>query len=181
MYGTYPVQAAFTNCHIASREACWNVPFARNQLFVGLHAQLDRLEYTLFAKNQPQKLAVYGLGGIGKTQIALELAYRTREKYPECSILWMPATNAESLQQAFKDIGQQLGVPGVAEEQADAKKLVQRYLGQDSAGQWLLVVDNVDDMDIWNNELKAKERSRLHCLHYAEQKGRRQDCSGKRN
>jgi tetratricopeptide (TPR) repeat protein len=67
----------------------------------------------------------------------------------------MPATNAESLQQAFKDIGQQLGVPGVAEEQADAKKLVQRYLGQDSAGKWLLVVDNVDDMDIWNNELKG--------------------------
>jgi len=148
MYGTYPVQAAFANCHIAPRKACWNVPFARNQLFVGRRTQLDQLENTLFAKDQPQKLAVHGLRGMGKTQIALKLAYRTREKYPKCSILWVPATNAKSLQQAFTDIGQQLGVPGVAEEQANAKKLVQRYLGQDSARQWLLVVDNVDDMDI---------------------------------
>jgi hypothetical protein len=91
---------------------------------------------------------------MGKTQIALELAYWTREKYPECSVLWMPATHAESLQQAFTDIGMQLGVPGIEEEQADAKKLVQRHLSQECAGQWLLIVDNMDDMDIWKNELK---------------------------
>lgn len=39
------------------------------------------------------------------------------------------------------------------EEQANAKKLVQWHLSQESAGQWLLIVDNVDDMEIWNNEL----------------------------
>lgn len=52
-----------------------------------------------------------------------------------------------------------------SEELADAKKLVQRHLGQDSAGQWLLVVDNVDDMDIWNNELKGYlPRSNQGCV-----------------
>lgn len=133
--------------------------------FVGQHTQLNQLKNTLFIKNQPPKLAVYGLGGVGKTQIALELAYQTREKYPECSVFWIPATNAESLQQAFTNISQQLGMPGVEDEQADAKKLVQRYLGQDSAGQWLLVIDNVDDMDIWNNELKSYlPRSHQGCV-----------------
>jgi tetratricopeptide (TPR) repeat protein len=146
-------------------KAGWNVPFPRNQQFVRRHAQLDQLENTLFAENQPQILAVYGLGGIGKTQIALELAYRTREKDPECSIFWIPATNAESLQQAFTDVGQNLGVPGVAEKQVDVKKLVQSHLSEDSAGKWLLIVDNIDDMEMWKDELKHYlPRSRQGCI-----------------
>lgn len=92
---------------------------------------------------------------MGKTQIALELAYRTKEEHQDCSIFWMPATNTESLQQAFIDIGRQLRVLGMEKEQAKAKELVKHYLSQDISGQWLLVVDNIDDMEIWNNELKG--------------------------
>ena len=86
---------------------------------------------------------------MGKTQIALELAYRTRKKYGDCSLLWVPATNVESFQQAYLNIGQQLGIPGLEEEQADVKKLVQQYLSQKKAGQWLLIFDNADDVNIW--------------------------------
>ena len=96
-----------------------------------------------------QKTAVFGLGGVGKTQIALELAHRTREKYGDCSFLWVPATNVESFQQAYLNIGQQLGIPGLEEERADVKKLVQQYLSQNKAGQWLLIFDNADDVDMW--------------------------------
>jgi nucleoside-triphosphatase THEP1 len=52
----------------------------------------------LFAEGQSLKVAITGLGGVGKTQMVLELAYRARKSYPDCSILWLPATNAESLQ-----------------------------------------------------------------------------------
>lgn len=135
-----------------ARKACWTVPFARNQRFVGRHSQLNQLENTLFAKNQSLKLAITGLGGVGKTQIVLELAYRIREKYPECSIFWMPATNTESLQQAYLDVGRQLRIPGLQEEQADVKKLVQRHLSQESTGQWLLIFDNADGVDMWINK-----------------------------
>jgi hypothetical protein len=119
---------------------------------VGRQLQLDKLETTLFAKDPPPKLAITGLGGVGKTQVVLELAYRIRDKYPECSIFWIPATTTESLQQAYLDVGQKLGIPGLQEEQADVKKLVQDYLSQESAGQWLLIFDNADDMDMWINK-----------------------------
>ena len=155
MYSTCLVQAAFANCYVASRKVCWSVPFARNPKFVGRQTQLNHLEHVLFATDQPLKLAVYGLGGMGKTQIALKLAYRTREKYPDCSVFWISATNAKSLQQAFTDIGQQLGIPSIEDEKADVKKLVQRHLSQESAGRWLLIVDNIDDMGMWNNELRG--------------------------
>jgi len=119
---------------------------------VGRHSQLNRLEITLFTKDQSLKLAITGLGGVGKTQIVLELAYRIREKYPECSIFWIPATNAESLQQAYLDVGRQLRIPGLQEEQANVKKLVQHYLSQESIGQWLIIFDNADDIDMWINK-----------------------------
>ena len=103
----------------------------------------------MFVNGRTQKTAVFGLGGVGKTQIALELAHRTREKYGDCSLLWVPATNVESFQQAYLNIGQQLGIPGLEEEQADVKKLVQQYLSQKKASQWLLIFDNADDVDMW--------------------------------
>jgi tetratricopeptide (TPR) repeat protein len=131
------------------------VPFIRNQQFVGRDSYLNRLESALFTEHQPAKFAITGLGGMGKTQIVLELAYRAREKNQDCSVFWVPATNAESLQQAFIDIGQQLGILRSEDEQANVKKLVQGHLSQQSMGQWLFIVDNVDDMDMWNNELKA--------------------------
>jgi tetratricopeptide (TPR) repeat protein len=91
---------------------------------------------------------------MGKTQIALELAFRVVEKYPNCSIFWIPATSVSTLQQAFVDVGRKLGIPNI-EKERDTKLMVQRFLSQDSAGQWLLIIDNIDDMDIWEKELKG--------------------------
>jgi hypothetical protein len=126
---------------------------------VGRNSQLDQLEETLSAEQQPPNVAIFGLGGVGKTQIALELAYRTRGRYPECSIFWVPATNSESLQQAYLEIGRQLRIPGLEQKQDDVKKLVQRYLSDESAGRWLLIFDNADDIDMWINRDGAKDAS----------------------
>ena len=126
---------------------------------MGRNSQLDQLEETLSAEQQPSKVAIFGLGGVGKTQIALELAYRTQERYPECSIFWVPATNSESLQQAYLEIGRQLRIPGLEQKQDDVKKLVQRYLSDESAGRWLLIFDNADDIDMWINRDGAKDAS----------------------
>jgi tetratricopeptide (TPR) repeat protein len=130
------------------------VPFDRNQQFVGRDSLLNRLESALFTEQQPAKFAIYGLGGIGKTQIALELTYRAKKTYHDCSVFWVPATSVESLQQAFENIGRQLRLSGLEHGHADVKKLVQRHLNQESAGQWLLILDNVDEVDMWYTELK---------------------------
>lgn len=132
----------------ATRKTCWTIPFARNSKFVGREAQLHRLESLLFAEGQPSKTAIIGLGGVGKTQVILELVYRARESYPDCSILWVPAINTESLQQAYLEAGQQLSISGIKKERADVKKLVQDHLSQENAGRWLLIFDNADDIDM---------------------------------
>ena len=110
------------------------------------------MEAKLFVGGQTTKFAITGLGGIGKTQLVLELVYRIKDRYKNCLVIWIPATNMESLHQAYLDVARELKIPGSDEDKADAKKLVQGYLSKESAGRWLLVFDSADDVNMWITE-----------------------------
>ena len=84
--------------------------------------------------------------------MALALVYRIRDKFQNCSVIWIPATNMESLHQTYLDVARQLKIPGSDDDKADAKKLVQGYLSQESAGRWLLLFDNADDVNMWTSQ-----------------------------
>ena len=152
-------QEELPNISQAVFEASWIVPFERNHRFTGRESQLAQLEEKLFVEDQTAKIAITGLGGVGKTQLVLELVYRTREKYEDCSVIWIPTINIENVQQAYLNIAQQLGIPGWEEDKADIKRLVQGYLSKESAGQWLLVFDNADDIDMWIHRPGSEQES----------------------
>jgi hypothetical protein len=61
----------------------------------------------------PRKLAITGLGSVGKTQIALELAYRIRDREPECLIFWIPCTSYKAVEQGCMGIAQLVGLYNV--------------------------------------------------------------------
>ena len=140
-------------------EAPWVVPFERNRRFTGRESQIAQLEEMVFGEDRTTKIAIMGLGGVGKTQLVLELVYRTREKYENCSILWISAVNMESLQQAYLVVAQQLGIPGWEEDKVNVKRLVQDWLSKKSTGQWLLVFDNADDIDMWIDRPRSERES----------------------
>ncbi|KAJ5390608.1 uncharacterized protein N7496_001676 [Penicillium cataractarum] len=125
-----------------------NIPYQRNKGYIVRDGQLAELEHRLFSPGQQRKVALTGLGGVGKTQDAIELAHRLQLTQPELSIFWIPATTSESLQEAYFDIAQKLRFPEL-EEGADPKKLLQNYLGDKNAGQWLLIFDDAEDIDLW--------------------------------
>ncbi|KAH6718620.1 hypothetical protein BKA61DRAFT_641030, partial [Leptodontidium sp. MPI-SDFR-AT-0119] len=138
-----------------SERPVWIVPFERNSRFTGRQVQLTEVEEKLLS-GKSTRTAIVGLGGVGKTQLALELAYQVRDKYRNCSVIWIPATNTESLHQAYLDVARQLGIPGCEEIQADVKRLVKDHLGKESAGQWLLVFDNADDLSMWTSQVGSE-------------------------
>ncbi|KAF2203114.1 FabD/lysophospholipase-like protein [Delitschia confertaspora ATCC 74209] len=109
-------------------------------------------------QNRTPKIAIMGLGGVGKTQLVLELLFRTKDKHPDCSIIWIPATNKESLHQAYLGAAQKLGIPGWDNDKEDVKRLVQGYQGRENIGRWLLVFDNADDIDMWIAKAKPGQQ-----------------------
>ena len=92
-------------------------------------------------------MSIVGLGGMGKTQVALQFAYEVKEAEPEWSIFWVPAVSMESFEQACAEIVQTLHVPQSADKE-DARELVKQYLSSGRVRRWLMVVDNADDPNI---------------------------------
>jgi KaiC/GvpD/RAD55 family RecA-like ATPase len=98
--------------------------------------QLAELEQKLFVRASTTKVAITGPGGIGKTQLALALAYRIRQECKDCSVFWISASDKESIQQGYANIARRLAIPGWDDKKVDVKKLVQLHLSKESAGQW---------------------------------------------
>ena len=108
---------------------------------------MEAAQSKLFIEKECQKLAVFGLGGVGKTQFALQLAYWAKTHQPAYSIFWAPALSDATFEQAYMEIVRKLPIEK-ADPGQDPKDLVRRYLSSEAAGPWLLVVDNADDEEL---------------------------------
>jgi hypothetical protein len=91
----------------------WMVSFARNSKFVGRQDEITKLEDLITMRDGPRRIAITGLGGIGKTQIALELAHRLRDRDQEYSIFWISCTSHPMIEQTFLQIAQKIGLHNV--------------------------------------------------------------------
>tara|TARA_R110002003_G_scaffold95_1_gene7240 strand:- start:19322 stop:21166 length:1845 start_codon:yes stop_codon:yes gene_type:complete len=123
---------------------------------------MSQIDTLLANDRRCERMAIVGLGGVGKTQIALEFAHRWREKNPDCAVFWIPVTSVESMLAAYIEVGQQLQIPNVEQNKSEVPKLVQRELSQEAAGRWLLVFDNADDIDLWTEKTSSVIGSSRH-------------------
>ena len=138
------------------------IPFSQNPRFVGRESQLAELEAKLFTNERTTTtLAIVGPGGTGKSQLALEVAHRTRQNNKSCSVFWMDATDKESLYQSYAIIAQKLSIPGWDDDQADRKQLAKRCVVKISAQQCLLIFDNADDTTLRSSGLSTTEAADL--------------------
>src|SRR2546423_1011577 len=131
-----------------------NIPIDRSPYFTSREGVLQKLRELLVAdKATALKQAVKGLGGTGKTQIALEYAYRYYNTYR--AILWAGADSPEMLFKSFVQIAETLNLPERNEqEQKQAVRAVRRWLGNNT--EWLLILDNLEDPNILADFLPLK-------------------------
>ncbi|CZR68212.1 related to kinesin light chain [Phialocephala subalpina] len=119
------------------------IPFSRDTDFVERREVLDQIHKKCAVSGS--RTALVGLGGVGKSQLAIEYAYRTRELSPETWVFWVHASNAARFEQSFRDIASCVKIPGWQNLQANIFQLVHDWLRDDRKGRWFLILDNVDD------------------------------------
>src|SRR5258708_1307969 len=126
----------------------WNVPYFRNPFFTGREEILRQLHDNFKINSAAaftQQQAINGLGGIGKTQIAIEYAHLHRNEYPY--VLWVNAASRETLVEGFVTIARLLDLPVKDEQDQNIiVEVVRQWLVNHE--HWLLIMDNADDLNI---------------------------------
>jgi tetratricopeptide (TPR) repeat protein len=146
--------------------AIWNVPLSRNEYFTGREELLAALDKKLKSNSGPAAVtqAIAGLGGVGKTQLALEYAWRHADDYDV--VWWVRAETAvesrsrgdlektdikttATLAQDYADLAAKLGLPEAKQPNVpETVKAVREWLQTNK--RWLLIFDNVtkpEDLD----------------------------------
>ena len=97
--GDPPITAVYNPPIKSQSVSPWHVPYQRNRYFTGRVDTLEQLHATFLQSEQrgifPAQVALCGLGGIGKTQTALEYVYRYADEYT--AVLWAQAETREDM------------------------------------------------------------------------------------
>ncbi|HET8845158.1 MAG TPA: FxSxx-COOH system tetratricopeptide repeat protein, partial [Ktedonobacteraceae bacterium] len=140
----------------------WSLPFPRNPFFTGREELLEQL-HTLLTQEPTraaltQAYGVHGLGGIGKTQLAIEYAYRHRHEYQ--AVLWVQAQDQASLMVSFGRIAAALTLPERTED--DHNQIVAAVLAWlNRQTEWLLIFDNVEELSLIKPFLPASNQGAI--------------------
>ena len=120
--------------------------------FVDRDQEMRSIEESLLPSNGQDRRrihVIYGLGGIGKTQLAIAYARKYQERYS--AILWLNGNSRDTLVQSLAAFAKDIGIDGTREsiispgQELWAKvNAVLRWLARDGNHRWLLVFDNVD-------------------------------------
>lgn len=133
----------------------WLVPLPRNPYFTGREEVLKALHTQLGVGRRvalTQSSVLHGLGGIGKTQVALEYAYRYALEYS--AVFWIGAETEESIVSSLLRVASVLRLPEEGDkDQQRVLAAVQRWLS--THGQWFLIWDNVEELGILDRFLPS--------------------------
>ncbi|KAK6356082.1 hypothetical protein TWF718_000456 [Orbilia javanica] len=161
----------------------FRMPFLRNREFVGREGDLRQIS-NYFTESRsadtPCIFALTGTGGMGKTQIAIEYAYRHHHDYT--AIFWISAASEDTIRASFIDmlqrivkeqammqseptpdyeaISQTLGIPGLINSRGEVsadpgaasniRLAVFGWLQLPGNNKWFLIFDNADDLETFD-------------------------------
>jgi transcriptional regulator with XRE-family HTH domain len=123
-------------------ERPWSIPYQQNPFFTGRDEMLNRMHKQLTRmRRSPYAIAITGLAGIGKTQLAIEYAYQYRSYYQ--AVFWLRGDSSEVLLAEFANIAASPVLPiQNMSSQSVIIDSVKRWLRQNAP--CLLIIDSLD-------------------------------------
>jgi hypothetical protein len=137
--------------YIPAREAGytpagWKTVPPKNENFVGRDSMLSQMRSMLVNSSQTAVLlprALYGLGGVGKTQLAIEYVHRHRSDYD--LTWWIAAEDPAEIRRSLVELAEQLEIPITGDTGGTIRRVHEALARRDKFQHWLLVFDNVGD------------------------------------
>ncbi|KAE8373282.1 hypothetical protein BDV26DRAFT_297061 [Aspergillus bertholletiae] len=126
----------------------FKVPFARDKYFVD-RSEIFRTIEDYFGAGE--RAALSGIGGVAKSQIAIEYCHRFHEDFPHRHGFWINSSSKYKIYQTCRQIAQSLCLPGYNNPGTDIFAAVSQALSSNAYGGWLLVLDNADDEETFFN------------------------------
>ncbi|KIN08972.1 hypothetical protein OIDMADRAFT_108651, partial [Oidiodendron maius Zn] len=124
------------------------VPFLRDPDYVDRDGLLERVSTK--CSIPASRTALVGLGGVGKSQVAIEFSYHVRDQSPDTWVFWVHATNATRIEQSYREIADRVKIPSRKDSEANIYNLVHSWLSDQSKRRWFLILDNLDDYRVLN-------------------------------
>ena len=138
-------------------ETVFAVRYERNPYFTGRDEFLDTLAQVLSNRSRPRyyhRVALYGIGGVGKTQIALAYAYRHKSDYKY--VFWISGADETQLLSGFADIARKSRCTAeTGKKPSEVGKAVLDWLRVTK--DWLLIIDNLDNLSIVKDYLPTTD------------------------
>ncbi len=114
-------------------------------------------------------MALVGLGGVGKSQVAIEYAYQLVTRQPDVWVFWVHAGTQARVEQGFRMIADAVKLPGRKQPQADIRELVYGWLSNERNGKWIVVLDSADDRDVFYHPTSDDKPDRQPFANYLPQ------------
>ena len=125
----------------------WMVKYKLEEAFVGREGIMSPIEQQLTEGNHRAALA--GIGGVGKSRIAIEYSYRHRQLHPDGHVFWVHGGSRSRFESDYRNIARLLDLRGREDPDVNALRLVTDWLSDEGNGSWLMILDNADDRDLW--------------------------------
>ncbi|KAK7973201.1 hypothetical protein PG988_007335 [Apiospora saccharicola] len=129
------------------------------QHFVAREGELAEIRSSLSSDGSRRVIVLHGLGGIGKTQIAITYAKRYRDEYS--AVFWLNIKDEASIQQSFIKVATQimqqypdaslLSAEGKRQSHEETIEAVKAWLSLPNNTRWLLIYDNLDNPRLTNS------------------------------
>ncbi|RGP77978.1 kinesin light chain 3 [Fusarium longipes] len=96
-----------------------------------------------------QRMALVGMGGFGKSKLAIQFAHRIYADEDDTSVFWVHAGSKTAFEESYRALADLVSLPRRPEPDTNVLLLVRNWLQRQDIPSWLLIIDNADDIDLF--------------------------------
>ncbi|KAK3688933.1 hypothetical protein B0T22DRAFT_512886 [Podospora appendiculata] len=133
------------------------IPFSRDPDFVNRGNIVDQIDER--CSKPAARVALVGLGGVGKSQLAIEFAHRIAAEQPDVWVFWVHAGTQARVEEGFRTIADAVKLPGRNQAKTNIPQIVYHWLSNERNGRWIMILDSADDRDVFYGPTSGDARN----------------------